>query len=142
MPVLLNPYITFNGNARPAMEFYQSVFGGELSMNTFAEMPDMPGAPTDPALASQLMHAMLQGDNGIVLMGADTPPSMDHTPFNGQISLSGDDETTLRGYWDKLIGDGGTVGVPLELAPWGDTFGMGTDQFGIGWMVNILGATQ
>ena len=139
MAVLLNPYISFRGEARAAMEFYRSVFGGELSINTFGEMP---GVPTDPAEQDLVMHAMLLGDHGIALMGADTPSGMEHTAFTGSISLSGDDETTLRGYWDRLIGEGGTVGVPLEKAPWGDTFGMGTDQFGIGWMVNITGESQ
>jgi PhnB protein len=58
---------------------------------------------------------------------------------NGQVSLSGDDEDTLRGYWDKLA-DGGSVSVPLEKAPWGDTFGMCVDRFGVPWLVNIAGS--
>ena len=71
-------------------------------------------------------------------MAADVPMSMDVSP-NGTVSLSGDDEATLRRYWDGLTG-GGTVTVPLEKAPWGDTFGMCTDRFGVRWMVNILGS--
>jgi PhnB protein len=71
-------------------------------------------------------------------MAADVPSSMEVGP-NGTISLSGDDEATLRGYWDGLT-EGGTVTVPLEKAPWGDTFGMCTDRFGVDWMVNILGS--
>jgi PhnB protein len=72
-------------------------------------------------------------------MGADTPNSMDLPPnSNGTLSLSGDDEAELRGYWDKLS-DGGEVSMPLEKAPWGDTFGMCVDKFGIAWMVNIAG---
>ena len=55
------------------------------------------------------------------------------------MSLSGDYEGTLRGYWDRLS-EGGTVMMPLEPAPWGDTFGMCTDKFGISWLVNIAGA--
>ncbi len=136
MSVQLNPYISFRDNAREAVTFYHSVFGGELTLSTFGEMPDM---PTDAADKDKVMHAQLEGDDGLVLMAADTPPGMDHTPFNGSISLSGDDEAKLRSYWDKLSA-GGAVGVPLEKAPWGDTFGMCTDRFGIGWMVNIAGA--
>ena len=136
MAVLLNPYISFRDDARAAMEFYRSVFGGELHVMTFGEMP---GGPTDPDEGAKVMHAMLQAENGITLMGADTPEGMEHQPFNGSISLSGDDEETLRGYWTKLV-DGGTIGEPLEKAPWGDTFGMCVDRFGIGWMVNILGS--
>ncbi len=86
------------------------------------------------------MHSMLATDNGLTLMGADTPNSMDFTPgSNGTISLSGEDEAELRGYWEKLA-DGGDVSVPLEKAPWGDTFGMCVDKFGVSWMVNIVAA--
>lgn len=136
MAVLLNPYLSFRDNARAAMEFYQSVFGGDLNVMTFA---DMPGVPTGPDEGNKVMHAMLSGDDGITLMAADTPDGMDHQPFNGSISLSGDDEARLRGYWDKLA-EGGSVGQPLERAPWGDTFGMCVDRFGVHWMVNIAGS--
>lgn len=132
MSVLLNPYIVFPGNARQAMEFYQSVFGGELSVMAFA---DMPGMEVPAGQENNVMHAMLTGDNGVYLMGADMA---DAPAFNGSISLSGDDEDLLRGYWDKLA-EGGAVDEPLVQAPWGDTFGMVRDKFGIHWMVNIAG---
>jgi PhnB protein len=136
MTVRLNPYLSFRDNARAAMEFYESVFGGELTLNTFA---DLQGSD-DPAEKDKIMHGMLETDNGLTLMGADTPNSMDFTPGGEfSVSLSGDDETTLRGYWDKLSG-GGTVTVPLEKAPWGDSFGMCIDKFGVNWMVNIAGS--
>jgi PhnB protein len=78
-------------------------------------------------------------DSGLVLMAADTPNSMEYTPgTNYSVSLSGDDESELRGYWEKLSADG-TVAVPLNPAPWGDTFGMCTDKFGVSWLVNIAG---
>ena len=54
------------------------------------------------------------------------------------MSLSGDNAAELRGYFEKLSA-GGTIGQPLMEAPWGDTFGMVTDQFGVKWMVNIAG---
>ena len=135
MTVRLNPYLSFRDNAREAMTFYQSVFGGELSINTFAELH----ASEDPAEADGVMHSMLEAADGLVLMGADTPPGMEFSDGSGySISLSGDDEAKLRGYWEALV-EGGTVGVPLEVAPWGDTFGMCTDKFGIRWLVNIAG---
>ena len=135
MTVRLNPYLSFRDNARQAMEYYHSVFGGDLQMTTFAELE----ASEDPAEKDKIMHSMLEGDNGVVLMGADTPNSMEHAPAAGiSVSLSGDDAGVLRGYWDKLS-DGGMVTVPLEPAPWGDTFGMCVDRFGTSWMVNILG---
>ncbi|MDT2005344.1 VOC family protein [Rhodococcus opacus] len=130
----LNPYISFDGNARQAMEFYKDVFGGTLAVSTFGEF----GAP-DAEGADKIMHAMLESDNGFTLMGADTPPGMEHNPgTNIAVSLSGDDGDELRGYWAKLS-DAGSVSVPLEKQMWGDEFGACTDQFGISWMVNIAG---
>ena len=135
MTVRLNPYLSFRDNAREAMEFYQSVFGGELTLNTFADFQ----ASDDPAEKDKIMHGMLVTDNGLTLMGADTPNSMEYTPGGGfSVSLSGEEEDTLRRYWDGLSGSG-TVTMPLEKAPWGDTFGMCVDKFGVNWMVNIAG---
>jgi PhnB protein len=138
MTVRLNPYISFRDNAREAMEFYASVFGGELTLSTFGEA----GMSQDPADADRVMHSQLEAANGLVLMGADTPGHMDYQEgARISVSLSGDDEPTLRGYWDELA-DGGSVTVPLEKAPWGDTFGMCADRFGVDWLVNIAGAPE
>jgi PhnB protein len=127
----LNPYISFAGNARPAMEFYQSVLGGELTLSTFAE-----GGMPDPAAADLIMHAQLVTPDGYCLMGSDTPPGMTYVPAAGiSVSLSGDD-LALRGYFEKLA-TGGQITMPLEKQVWGDEFGMAVDQFGIAWMVNI-----
>jgi len=128
----LNPYLSFDGDARHAMEFYEDVFGGTLTLNTFGEF----GAD-DAGNADKIMHCMLQTDNGFVLMGADMPPGEEYKPGNtAAVSLSGDDEGELRGYWDRLA-DGATVSVPLEKQMWGDLFGMCTDRFGTAWLVNI-----
>lgn len=128
----LNPYISFAGDARQAMEFYQQVFGGDLSVNTFGELGGSDGPDAD-----KIMHSQLETDRGFTLMGADTPPGMEHQPGNNiSVSLSGDDSSELKGYWEKLS-DGGTVTVPLEKQMWGDEFGACVDRFGISWMVNI-----
>jgi PhnB protein len=129
----LNPYISFNGNAREAMEFYESVFGGTLTLNTFGEY-----GPPDAPEADKIMHGMLETDHGFTLMGADTPPGM--PPKSGDnitVSLSGDDVEELRGYWSELS-DGGTVTVPLEKQMWGDEFGQCIDRYGVSWMVDIV----
>jgi PhnB protein len=132
----LNPYISFDGTARQAMEFYKSVFGGTLNMNTFGEYGD-----ADAPGADKIMHAQLETDSGYTLMGADTPPGMEvHPGDHITISLSGDDGEELRGYWQKLC-DQGSVTMELEKQMWGDEFGMCVDRFGIAWMVNI-GQTQ
>ena len=128
----LNPYISYDGNAREAMEFYKQVLGGELTINTFGEF----GAPDGPG-ADNVMHAQLESPSGFTLMASDTPPGMEYKPGeNISISLSGDDADELRGYWDKLSSNG-TVTMPLEKQMWGDEFGSCVDQFGITWLVNI-----
>jgi PhnB protein len=132
MASVLNPYLSFSNNARQAMEFYKSVFGGELTVSNFGEG----GMPHDPSESSKVMHAQLRSSGGFTLMGSDTPASMGSPRANGQISLSGNDEKELTGYWNKLS-EGGQVMMPLAKAPWGDSFGMLTDKFGVPWMVNI-----
>jgi PhnB protein len=128
----LNPYLGFTDNAREALEFYRSVFGGTLRLNTFGESGDPAGPEAD-----KIMHGMLETGSGFTLMGSDTPTGMEHHPgTNIAISLSGDDVDELRGYWNRLS-DGGTVTVPLEKQMWGAEFGMCVDRFGIPWMVNI-----
>jgi PhnB protein len=138
MQTKLNPYISFQGNAREAMEFYESVFGGKLELTTFKEG----GMPATPETENHIMHAMLVSDGGLTLMGSDAPEVGGYTYQKGtniSISLSGDNEAELTGYFEKLSA-GGEVAEPLVKAPWGDTFGMVTDKFGIFWMVNITAA--
>ncbi len=135
MATRLNPYISFETQARAAMEFYRGVFGGTLTMNTFGEF-----GMDDPAVANGVMHAMLETPGGMVLMASDTPPGMESSLGSAiTISLSGDDEAELRGYWDGLCA-GATIGMPLEKQMWGDLYGQLTDQYGIAWMVNIAAA--
>lgn len=116
------------------MEFYKTVFGGTLTMTTFKNG----GVPCDPKEENNIMHAQLSGDNDILFMAADTPSGMEYVPGkNISMSLSGEDEKQLKIYWEKLS-LGAIVEQPLTKAPWGDTFGMLTDKFGIHWMVNIV----
>src|SRR4051812_18984559 len=99
MKTLLNPYLGFDGNARDAIEFYHSVFGGKTELTTFAEG----GMPHEPADAEKIMHSMVESDNGLTLMASDNPAGMEYSAgSNISLSLSCDDENELRGYWDKL----------------------------------------
>ena len=128
----LNPYLNFNGDARQALEFYESVFGGTLTLNTFASF----GAQDSPD-ADKIMHGQLETDAGYTIMAADTPSDMEYRPMGGfSVSLSGDDGDTLHGYWEKLSAKG-TVTMPMAKQVWGDEFGMCIDEFGVSWLVNI-----
>lgn len=134
LSVLLTPYLSFRDEAREAMEFYHSIFGGELTLSTFGDFD----AAENPVEADKIMHAhLVSGD--LNLMGADTPNEM---PFeagtNFAVSLSGghEDEGRLREYWERLTDDG-QVTVDLEPTPWGDAFGLVVDRYGVQWMVAI-----
>jgi PhnB protein len=136
MPSILTPYLGFRDNTKEAMEFYHSVFGGELTMSRYADF----GMNEDPSEADKIMHSQLVAPGGLIFMAADTPNSMPFTPGdNYSVSLSGQDVDELTGYWNKLS-EGANVFLPLEKAPWGDSFGQLIDRFGVRWMVNIGGS--
>ena len=133
MASVLNPYLNFNGNARQALEFYNSVFGGNLNVSTFADF----GTPKDAPDADKIMHGQLETAAGYTIMAADVPSHMEfQDPAGFSVSLSGDDGDALRGYFEQLAA-GGTVTMPLQKQVWGDEFGMCVDKFGISWLANI-----
>jgi PhnB protein len=128
----LNPYLNFNGNARQALEFYASVFGGDLTLSTFADL-----RAKDSPDADRIMHGALDTEAGYSIMGADITSDMEYHPMAGfSVSLSGDDGDRLHRYWDKLSASG-TVTMPMAKQVWGDEFGMCVDGFGVSWLVNI-----
>lgn len=137
MQTKLNPYLSFKDNTREAMAFYQTVFGGKLTMSTFKDSH----ASQDASEDDMIMHSELEAENGVTFMASDTPDRMEYRAgTNFSMSLSGDNKAELRGYFEQLA-VGGTITMPLEKAPWGDTFGMLTDKFGVAWLVNIGGQT-
>lgn len=131
MPSQLNPYLTFDGNARDAVDFYAAVLGGTTTVMTFGDM-----GTEDPALRDKVMHARLESPAG-TLMISDGAPGASVTPGDTlTVSLSGNDVEQLRG-WFAGLAEGGRVTMPLAVQMWGDEFGMLTDRFGVPWMVNI-----
>lgn len=136
MSTKLNPYLNFKGNAREAMEFYKTVFGGNLTMSTYKDF----NSSQSPSEDNLIMHAVLKADSGIEFMAADVPSGMEYKAgTNFSMSIIGEDETELKGYFDKLCA-GGTVQQPMEKASWGDSFGMCLDKFDVRWFVNISAA--
>jgi PhnB protein len=128
----LNPYLNFNGNARQALEFYTGVFGGNLTLTTFADFGAAGSSDAD-----RIMHGQLETEAGYTIMAADITSDMEyHSPAGFSVSLSGDDADALHGYWVKLSA-GGTTTMPLQKQAWGDEFGMCVDQYGVSWLVNI-----
>jgi PhnB protein len=132
MEITVNPYLNFNGNTSTVMKFYQSVLGGDLTMQTFGEAK----MAEDPKDKDLIVHAALKSGS-VVIMASDTLPSMPATAgSNFRLSLQGQDAKSLTDVFNKLSQDG-EVEMPLAKQFWGDTFGMLTDKFGIHWMVNI-----
>jgi PhnB protein len=132
--VVLNPYLTFGGKTRQAMEFYHQVLGGTLDIQTFGDF----GAPVSESYKQMVMHARIDAD-GLILMASDSQEgSMPVVGDNVNLSLSGgpEDRDRLTRVFSELS-DGGTTSMPLSDAPWGAIFGMFTDRFGINWLVNI-----
>lgn len=121
----LNPYLTFIGKARSAMEFYESVFGGELKLQTLGEMH----AAQSPEQEKLIMHGQLVTKDGMTMMASDDPEGVNETK-NASIAVSGEDEAVLRGYWNKLA-EGADVVKPF------DGFGILTDKFGVRWLVSV-----
>lgn len=135
MAITSAPYLNFAGTTREAMEFYQSVFGGELVVLTFADMgvTDMPG--------DGVMHAALRG-GPVELYASDAQPGAADTWGGTRVYLSvmgdHDDLAQIEQWFDQLA-EGGEVGVPLSPQAWG-TFGLVRDRFGLEWMLNTAAA--
>lgn len=124
------PYLFFKGNCREAMEFYQSIFGGELTIQTYDEVK----MASEETPADYVMHAMLDGGK-VKLMASDTAKASE-TAKKVSISLGGTDVDALTEIFEKLSQDV-NVEYPLKKEFWGDIFGAVIDKYGIDWMVNI-----
>lgn len=127
------PYLTFDGNCKEALAFYQRVLGGTVEAHPLSEYyPDKAGTPD----GEKIMHGMLKND-AASFMASDK--IMDGTYVIGHhmsMALTGNDAGYLKHAFDGLA-EGGSVTVPFAKQVWGDEFGMLTDQFGIVWMVNV-----
>ncbi|SRR5258708_35843449 len=134
----LSPYLNFNGNCAEAMNFYQSVLGGELEMQKFGDTPEMKVTENQK---DKVIHATLKHES-LSFMASDG--SEEHKVTFGDnihMSIAGTDEATITKYFNGLA-EGGKVDMPLAKQFWGDTFGMLTDKFGVHWMVNISSSEQ
>jgi PhnB protein len=136
MTVQLSPYLSFDGNAREAIEFYGTVFGAPADISTYESV----GPVDDPAMADKVMHSQVDVPAVGAVMASDVPPGMP-VSVNSSISLSGGPQESEQLHaWFAALSDGGTNAMPIETAPWGDEFGMVTDRFGVVWMVNVAGS--
>lgn len=131
MASTLNPYLTFIGKAREALEFYKSVFDGELSLMPFKGVHEDLTSEQE----EHIMHGQLITKDGMTIMASDDPESVNESK-NVSIAVTGDDDVKFTEYFNKLCVGGKTI-VPMSTQVWGDTFGMCTDKFGVRWMINV-----
>jgi PhnB protein len=127
----LETYLFFPGNTEDAMDFYQGIFGGDLSVTRRGDV--------DPSAPDSEKHLVINAalDTGsFVFRASDRADATNEVQTRIELSIVGTDDSDLRRIFDALS-DGGAVKAPLEKMFWGDVFGALVDKFGIGWQVNI-----
>jgi PhnB protein len=134
MSVTTTTHLNFRGDAREALTFYQSVFGGRTVLLTYADAHNV----TDPAEAGQIMWGQVQAPNGFHVMAYDVPGNQTYSPGDKPVfvSVRGTDETELTAYW-KGLSDGATIVQDLGPAGWSPLYGMLKDRFGVTWVLDL-----
>lgn len=134
--MIANPYLNFDGTAEEAFRFYQSIFGGELSLQKMRDLPDMeiPEEEKD-----RCMHVSLPLGNNQFLMASDCVPSMGqvlNVGNNNYISLSVDSREEADRIFNGLS-QGGIIEMPMSDMFWGDYFGSFVDKYEVCWMISF-----
>ena len=136
----INPYLMFNGNAKDAFQFYQSVLGGELSLIRYSDMPDMENAKKEDLEKAAHIALPINGSDHI-LMASDAPSANEvELGSNSRYHITLVPESTEEA--DRVfqgLSQGGQVMMPLEKTDWAEKFAMFTDKFGVQWMINYEG---
>lgn len=134
MSLQTTTHLNFRGDARAALEFYQSVFGGHLVAITYAEAH----AVGDPAESGQIMWGQVSTPDGFRVMAYDVPAARPWSPGQAPffVSIRSDDAEELKTYWARLS-EGAGVAVELARAPWAPLYGMLTDRFGVTWVLDV-----
>lgn len=148
MTIQTTTHLNFRGDARAALEFYRSVFGGHAVINTYADV----GMPADAPGSDTVVFGLVAADNGFRVMGYDIPGETagsiagggstrreNNTTITDQalfVSIGAESLDEVQGYWDALAVDA-TIVEPLAASAWSAGFGMLTDRFGVTWSVSV-----
>lgn len=138
MSVQTTPHINFRGEAREALAYYQTIFGGEVMA---ASYNDIHAAENDRH-GDEVAFGRITAPNGFDLMAYDVQPSKGYDPGTNPfyITLSGQDETEISTGWEQLAADAKHILIPLGPAPFAPLYGMLTDRFGVTWIIGVIGA--
>ncbi|WP_437946113.1 VOC family protein [Sorangium sp. So ce296] len=134
MTVSVTNHLNFRGDARAALEFYQSVFGGDLTIVTYKDAHNVQA----PSEADQVMWGQVAAKNGFRVMAYDVPS---RTPWEqGKnaffVSVRGDSAAEISALWEQLSA-GATIVQPLAPSGWTPLYGMLKDRFGVTWVLDV-----
>ena len=148
MTIQTTPHLNFRGDAREALEFYQSAFGGHAVINTYADF----GMPAELPGADKVVFGLVTAENGFRVMAYDIPGRTEGSIAGGGstrrennttvtdqasfVSISAATLDELQASWDALAVDAVIV-EPLAASAWSAGFGMLTDRFGVTWSVSV-----
>ncbi|HET6188574.1 MAG TPA: VOC family protein [Trebonia sp.] len=134
MTVSTTSHVNFRGQAREALSFYQSVFGGDLSLATYTDIHSV----ESPEQADHIAFGRVKAANGFDIMAYDVQPSKGYNPGENPfyVTLQGNDPDEITAQWDGLA-IGATILIPLAPAPFAPLYGMVTDRFGVTWIVGV-----
>ena len=135
MSISVSNHINFRGDARAALEFYRSVFGGELTVVTYEDAHSV----GDPAEANQVMWGQVAAENGFQVMAYDVPAALPWSRGENSafVSVRGDSAEEIAAFWEKLV-EGATIVQDLGPAAWAPLYGMLKDRFGIVWVLDVV----
>ena len=134
MSIATTTHLNFRGDARAALDFYHSVFGGRAVAVTQRDA----GNVQHQDEAEWVMWGEVVGDHGFHVMAYDVPSHLPYHPGENAVfvSVRGDDPAEIAELWGKLT-VGSTVVRPLEPAPWAPLYGMLRDPFGVTWVLDL-----
>jgi PhnB protein len=147
MSITTTTHLNFHGEARAALEFYSSVFGGRVSIATYGEF----GVPADAPGASNVVFGQVETDDGFRVMAYDIPGEPTGSSDTGStrrengttitdqsffVSVRGETLDEVQRYWSALA-VGATVVEDLAASAWSPGFGMLTDAFGVTWILDV-----
>jgi PhnB protein len=150
MSITTTTHLNFGGDARSALEFYASVFGGSATIATYGDF----GMPKDAPGADDVVFGSVETSAGFRVMAYDVPGSAGASATAGTtrrehgmtitdqpffVSVRGDSLEEVQGYWSALA-VGATVVEPLAASAWSPGFGMLTDGFGVTWILDVAAA--